>query len=62
MGVPFIPPGLHGKRKSTIISAARFFVGAADFQILAPRLSVSIEELWLLPFARRKEKKEAERR
>src|SRR5208283_5766828 len=40
-----------------IVPAARFLVGAADFQILAPRLSVSIEELWFLPCAPRKEKK-----
>jgi len=48
--------------KYKFVPAARFFFGAADFQILAPRLSVSIEELWLLPFAPGKEKKEAERR
>ncbi len=34
-----------------IRSRGAIFVGAADFQILAPRLLVSIEELWLLPFA-----------
>jgi len=51
-----------GEVKINHRSRCAFFVGAAGFQILAPRLSVSIEELWLLPFAPWNEKKEAERR
>ena len=45
------PPPFAWGRTKKFVPAARFLFGAADFQILAPRLSVSIEELWLLPFA-----------
>ena len=45
------PPPFAWGRTKKFVPAARFLSGAAGFQILAPRLSVSIEELWLLPFA-----------